>query len=369
MHPLVDESRLRWRLATARWWGRQRDEWPLGVAAMAGIGVVCWAAQSPLKSLLVAVDRFGSNFPWVAVTILAVLCAMFTRRGLAPFWSTLVQGRWSVQPRAALKQGALWQVLVSAATALSALLTVALMAALPTARPWSSWIVAAVVAATGTFVGAHLARIHKRSKTGAKGSRHAMARWPEQGNVGDRLQAWLRGRIGTDWRHGGLSLGGVLLIGLAFPGGTGPLLMFLGLAFAGLILRLLVVLQSAGRLLLQAYPTLSVQPLPERAWRSAHRQCVMPRCSVLVLLIGACSLGLGSPPTIAVLAGLLLIGLAWLDTLIVSICLRRPRRRQLAWRQISVAMAVLATQFWPALPVLLLMLIGYGHWRLRRSES
>jgi hypothetical protein len=369
MHPLVDESRLRLRLTIARWWGRQREEWPLGVAVVVGVGVVGWALRAPLKSLLAVIDRFGSSFPWVAAALLSVLCASFARRGLRPLWWILEQGRWSVQPGAALERHRSWRMLVAATTALAALASLTLLLALPTQRPWSSWTSVALVAAVGVLAGARLARRPSRGKAIGTGSRQGMAPWPEHGNAGKRLQAWLRGRIGADWRHGGLSLGGVLLIGLAFPGGTGPLLMFLGLTIAGLTLRLLVVLQSAGRLLLQAHPMLSLQPLPMTAWRSAHRDCVMPRCGLLVLLIGASSLGLGAPWPVAVLACLMLIGLAWLDTLILSICLARPRRRQLVWTQISVAAAVLVTQLWLALPVLLLILIGYGHWRLRRYQS
>ena len=369
MHPLVDESRLRLRLATARWWARQRDEWPLGVAIVAGCGVLGWAVQAPLESLLAVVDRFGSSFPWVAMALLSLLCAMLARRGLRPIWWIIEHGRWSVQPAAALEGISLWRMLVTATTALAVLASWALLLALPTPRPWSNWIVAALLAALGVVAGGRLARASNRGKLIAKGNRQGIAPWPEQGDVGQRLQAWLRGRIGADWRHGGLSLGGVLLIGLAFPGGTGPLLMFLGLTVAGLILRLLVVLQSAGRLLLQAWPMLSVQPVPKRMWRSAHRHCVMPRATLLALLIGTGSVGLGAPSAVAVIAGLWLIGLAWLDSLILSIWLENPRRRQLAWTQISVASAVLATQLWLALPLLLLILIGYGHWRIHRKEG
>ncbi|MCB1626279.1 MAG: hypothetical protein KDI48_01040 [Xanthomonadales bacterium] len=371
MHPILLQSRLRGRLALHRWWQGQPDNAVLLLAGMAMLAVLLWAVAGVAAATLQLLSATWQNHPMLFGMTLAVLSAMAGGTVCGRYAQRWRRGIWSVQPRSARQLPSLLaqMALLSAGLAGLSALTIGLLLA--------GELNLAVLTLTGSCMATTTAAALLTTRLGRR--RVAMTRrqgrvraasptWPG-GAFDELLQRWLADRIGAQWRHGSLSLGGFLAIGLLLPADVKGAPLLLGLLLAGLLLRWLVVLQAGGRLLLEATPALAAQPLTAQRWRQSHARCVLAASAWLgaVAMLGLWLLGTAWWLAPAIPA--LLLALAWLDVLILAVHRQQPRRRTLVWRLLLVLFVIAARDALPLLPLLWLSAVVWHGRRVLQMES
>lgn len=366
MHPWLHQNQL---ALINRWqrWTRDQPEGAIHLAAVALVAAVLWQpASTALAEFGAHAGPFCRRYPELTGLFAALVSGAVCWRPLGRIWAAISRGLWSAQPRSERSGRVTWLALVTLVCGCSAVVCAAIGWPIYAAHS----LPAVCFGALGGLLGPAFLSLLVRAKPSAEAARlHAAAMpvWPQRSDFSGGFKRWQQLRVSTTWRSSALSGSALMFVGLLIPAGSSAQGMIAGVLGLGLLVRLIVLLASATKLVFSANQLLAAQPLTAPRWYRAHARATIPEGLLLTALISVCVHYLGAPVGFVLGTSLLLLWVLLIDLELVLRYRRRPRRRSVAWTVITVSAAMLGSQAAPLLPFL--MVVTLLTLRLRRGPQ